>query len=93
MRYLFVVFGLVLVVGGLAGIKYKQIASLMAMGKQMQKSGPPPEAVGTAPSREDSWGDTLSAVGSITAAKGVTLSNDAPGIVSGIHFESTSIAT
>ena len=58
------------------------------MGKQFEKSGPPPESVSTSTARQDTWGDTLNAVGSVAAAKGVTLSNDAPGMVSGIHFES-----
>jgi membrane fusion protein, multidrug efflux system len=88
MRYVFVVVGLLAVTFALAGIKYKQIASLIAMGKEAQKSGPPPEAVAAAPAREDTWNRTLSAVGSISASNGVVLSNDAPGIVSGIHFES-----
>jgi membrane fusion protein (multidrug efflux system) len=88
MRYLVVVLGLVAVVGGLATIKYKQIASLIAMGKQFEKSGPPPEAVSTATARQETWADTLNSVGSVAAAKGVTLSNDAPGVISGIHFES-----
>ncbi len=61
---------------------------LVSSGKQAQKAGPPPESVSTAPTRQDTWGAMLSAVGSVAAAKGVTLSNDAAGIVSGIHFES-----
>jgi membrane fusion protein (multidrug efflux system) len=58
------------------------------MGKQMQAAGPPPESVGTAFAEEQTWEGTLSAVGSITAARGVTLSNDAPGVVSHLSFES-----
>ena len=48
MRYLVVILGLLALVGGLVAIKFKQISSLMNMGKQMAKAGPPPEAVGTA---------------------------------------------
>jgi membrane fusion protein (multidrug efflux system) len=88
MRYFVAVLGLLLLVAGLAGIKGKQIASLMAMGKEMQKAGPPPEAVNTATSQEQSWEGTLSAVGSIAAVKGVAISNDAAGVVSRIDFES-----
>jgi membrane fusion protein, multidrug efflux system len=54
----------------------------------MAKAGPPPETVGTAVAQTQVWEGTLSAVGSVTAAKGVVLSNDAPGIVSRIYFES-----
>ena len=35
MRYVLVIFGLVVVVGGLAGVKFKQISSLIQMGTAM----------------------------------------------------------
>ncbi len=88
MRYVVAVLGLLAVVVGLAAVKYKQIASLISMGHAMEKAGPPPEAVSTAVARADTWQETLDAVGNVTAARGVTVSNDAPGIVSAIHFES-----
>jgi membrane fusion protein, multidrug efflux system len=88
MRYLIVILGLVLVVGGLVAIKGKQIGMLIGMGEAMKKSGPPPEVVGTTVAKKQTWENTLSAVGSVVTAKGVALSNDAPGIVSRIHFES-----
>ena len=88
MRYLVTILGLLLVIGGLGTVKFKQISSLINMGKQFEKSGPPPESVSTTPAQEQSWEATLSSVGSIAAGKGVALSNDAPGVVSRIHFES-----
>ncbi|HEX3770933.1 MAG TPA: efflux RND transporter periplasmic adaptor subunit [Polyangiaceae bacterium] len=91
MRYLLPILGLVAVVAILVAIKFSQISSLMAMGKQMEKSGPPPETVSSAPAQNQDWEGTLSAVGSITAAKGVVLSNDSPGVVSRIHFESGAV--
>ncbi len=93
MRYVLTVLALLAIIGGLAGVKYKQISMLMGAGKRAAKMGAPPEAVGTSPIKQDTWGDALSAVGSIAAARGVTLSNDAPGIVSGIHFESGQVVT
>lgn len=90
-RYLFALLGLVAILGGLGAVKYKQISSLIAMGNAMKASGPPPEAVATTPVRKDTWQSTLDAVGSVAAAKGVTVSNDAPGIVSAIHFESGAV--
>jgi membrane fusion protein (multidrug efflux system) len=54
----------------------------------MQKAGPPPEVVSTSVAVSQAWGGSLTAVGSITAAKGVSISNDAPGVVSRISFES-----
>jgi membrane fusion protein (multidrug efflux system) len=91
MRYLLAILALLCLVGGLAAVKYKQISSLISAGHAMQKAGPPPEAVGSFVSRHDSWPETLDAVGSIAPAKGVTLSNDAPGVVSAIHFESGAV--
>ncbi len=88
MRITLVILGLLVIIGGLVGVKYKQISSLINMGKTMEKSGPPPEAVATAVSQEQSWEGTIEAVGSIAAARGVALSNDAPGVVSRINFES-----
>jgi membrane fusion protein (multidrug efflux system) len=90
-RYLLPILGLVAVVAILVAIKFSQISSLMAMGKQMEKSGPPPETVSSAQAQNQDWEGTLSAVGSITAAKGVVLSNDSPGVVSRIHFESGAV--
>jgi membrane fusion protein, multidrug efflux system len=91
MRYLVAILALVAVVSGLAAVKYKQIASLISANHAMEKAGPPPEAVGSVVSRHDTWQESLEAVGSIAAAKGVTLSNDAPGMVSAIHFESGAV--
>jgi membrane fusion protein (multidrug efflux system) len=90
-RYLFVVLGIVLVVGGLVAIKALQIGKLISSGKKMAQSGPPPEAVATARAEQQSWAGTLSAVGSVASDRGVALSNDAPGIVTRIHFESGAV--
>jgi membrane fusion protein (multidrug efflux system) len=87
-RYLLPIALLIALVGGLAAVKFTQISSLMKMGKQMEKSGPPAEVVSSAKAETQAWGGALSAVGSITAAKGVAVSNDAPGVVARIHFDS-----
>jgi membrane fusion protein (multidrug efflux system) len=87
-RYVAVVLGLLAVVAALAGIKAAQISTLMGMGKQAQKMGPPPEAVATFVAEKQAWESTISAVGSVTAAKGVAVSNEAPGIVTRILFDS-----
>jgi len=90
MRYVAVILGVLVLVGALAGVKGAQIASLMAVGKQYEKAGPPPESVSTAVAQEQSWEGTLSAVGSIAAVKGVSVSNESSGTVSRIAFESGS---
>jgi membrane fusion protein (multidrug efflux system) len=91
-RYLLVTTGLLVVVGLLVGIKGAQIGKLMAMGKQMQAMGPPPEAVGSAVAQAESWETTVAAVGSISSLRSVAVSNEVPGTVSKIRFESGQIA-
>jgi membrane fusion protein (multidrug efflux system) len=90
-KYALPILGLFALIAVLVAIKFTQISSLMNMGKEMAKAGPPPETVATATAQTQSWEGTLSAVGSITAAKGVVVSNDAPGVVSHIYFESGAV--
>ena len=81
--------GLVLVViGVLAGTKFAQISSLMAFGKAAEAAGPPPEAVGTMIAKGGEWESVLEAVGTVAAGRGVTISNEVPGVVRKIRFES-----
>jgi membrane fusion protein, multidrug efflux system len=87
-RYFLTILGVLLVVGTIGAIKFKQISQLIDFGKQAQKAGPPPETVGIALAQSQVWEGTLASVGSIAAVRGVALSNDAPGVVSRIFFES-----
>lgn len=88
MRYVIAV-GIVLAfIGGLVAIKFGQISSLMKMGEEMEKSGPPPETVSSAPAKEEKWDGTFASVGSVTAGKGVSISTEVPGVVSAIRFDS-----
>src|SRR5689334_1598745 len=88
MRYVYSTLAVLLLVGTLVTLKYKQIASLISMGKKMEAAGPPPEAVGSSTATEESWPETLSAIGTVAPVQGVSVSNDAPGVVARIHFES-----
>ncbi|MES1183787.1 MAG: efflux RND transporter periplasmic adaptor subunit [Myxococcales bacterium] len=88
MRYLIVILGLVVLIGGLVAIKGSQIGMLIGMGEAMKKAGPPPEVVGTVVAKKQTWENTLTAVASVVSAKGVALSNDAPGVVSRLRFDS-----
>ncbi|HET8946714.1 MAG TPA: efflux RND transporter periplasmic adaptor subunit [Candidatus Polarisedimenticolia bacterium] len=65
--------------------KYSQISQAMAAGAAFQ---PPPEAVTTVKAATEEWDQTLSAIGSVAAVQGVTVSADLPGIVQSIGFES-----
>ncbi|MET0794709.1 MAG: efflux RND transporter periplasmic adaptor subunit [Polyangiaceae bacterium] len=88
LKILFVILGLLALVGTLGFIKFSQISSLLAMGKAYEEAGPPPESVGSGKAKMDSWQSQISAVGTIAPVKGVALSNDSPGVVSKINFES-----
>jgi membrane fusion protein (multidrug efflux system) len=74
-----------LAVAGIAFLKYRAIQKGMAMGKMF---APPPTAVSTVTVQPQTWQPVLSAVGSLKAVQGVTISTDLAGIVSEIAFES-----
>src|SRR6266404_4100971 len=76
------------VIGVLAGLKFAQISALIRSGKAAQAAGPPPQAVGTDVATAGVWQSVFEAVGSVTAARGVTISNDSPGVVRAIRFDS-----
>ena len=73
------------IVGGLGFVKFKQIQTAMAEGAAFQ---PPPEAVTTIVAQQEAWPATLSAIGTMAAVQGVTVSADLPGTVAEILFES-----
>ncbi len=91
-RYLLPAVGLLLLLGGLGGLKLAQISSLIKAGEAFAKAGPPPETVSTDVSRKLAWEGALSAVGSIAAVRGVAISNESPGVVKKILFESGNMA-
>jgi membrane fusion protein, multidrug efflux system len=72
------------VVGGLGAVKALQIKTLMASAKAMPE---PAETVSTFLPREERWQDTLSAIGTISAVQGVTITPEIPGLVREISFE------
>jgi membrane fusion protein (multidrug efflux system) len=78
----------VVVVGLLAGTKFAQISGLIRAGQAAAAAGPPPEAVATDIARAGTWESMIEAVGSVAAARGVTISSESPGVVRAIHFES-----
>jgi len=88
MRYLVVIVGVLSLLGGLGGLKAAQIKSLLAYGRAAAAMGPPPEVVGTMKAKEQTWENRLFSVGTIAPARGVTVSNDAPGVVTAIKFQS-----
>ncbi|HWC60894.1 MAG TPA: efflux RND transporter periplasmic adaptor subunit [Verrucomicrobiae bacterium] len=75
-----------LVVGALAGTKFLQIKKLTSM-----PWAQPPETISSAVAHPEKWQDTLSAVGSITAVQGVTMTPELAGTISEIAFESGAV--
>jgi len=74
------------IVAGLGFVKFKQIQTAIAQGAAFQ---PPPEAVTTIVARQEQWPATLTAIGTVAAVRGVTVSADLPGVVERITFESS----
>jgi membrane fusion protein (multidrug efflux system) len=75
----------VIVAGVLAGIKTLQIRKMIAQGESMVM---PPAVVSTANATAAVWETVLSAVGSVTAVQGVTITAETPGKVVRIGFDS-----
>jgi membrane fusion protein, multidrug efflux system len=66
-------------------VKYNQIQTAIAQGASYT---PPPEAVTTIVATQNEWQTTLGAIGTVTAAQGVVVSADLPGLVASIDFDS-----
>src|SRR5688500_19316626 len=88
MKVLIPIVAVLALVGGLAAVKANQIGTLISAGKAAQQAGPPPETVSTIEVKKEGWESMLASVGSVEAGKGGTISNDSPGIVTRIRFES-----
>jgi membrane fusion protein (multidrug efflux system) len=82
-----VVAGLVFLVVLLAGVKAGQIATMLKAGAAFT---PPPESVSSSKVEPAEWQATRAAIGSLVAARGVTLGAELPGTVREIAFESGS---
>jgi hypothetical protein len=78
------VFVVLLVLGGLAGVKTLHFQKLMAAGKACAPSS---ESFSSAVVREEKWQGTIEAIGSVTAVQGVKVNPDIPGTVREIAFE------
>jgi membrane fusion protein, multidrug efflux system len=73
------------IVAALGFVKVRQIQNMIAQGAAYQ---PPPEAVTTIVAAREEWPSTLTAIGTVAAVRGVTVSADLPGVVERIAFDS-----
>jgi membrane fusion protein (multidrug efflux system) len=83
-RIIITLIGILVLIGGLAGIKGLQINRMIAHGDNFV---PPPEVVTTAMAKTDSWESFLTAVGSLEAVQGVVVTAELKGKVVHIAFE------
>lgn len=74
-----------IVISGLGFVKFRQIQAAIAQGASFQQ---PPEAVTTIVAQQTEWPATLSAIGTVAAVQGVTISADLAGTVDRIAFDS-----
>lgn len=84
-RMILMLTGMAVFVAVLAGVKVFQIKAAIAA---YAAFAPPPEAVTTVVAHEERWPDTVEAVGTVAAVRGVTVAADQPGIVEKIAFQS-----
>ncbi len=79
---------IVLVVVFIATLAFVKFRQFQAMAAQFAAMQPPPEAVTTIVAQREEWPATISAIGTVAAVQGVTVSADLPGIVDRIGFDS-----
>src|SRR4030095_5197654 len=72
-------------IAGLGFVKFRQFREGAAQAAAFQ---PPPEAVTTIVAQRENWPATLTAIGTMAAVQGVTVSADLPGVVDRITFDS-----
>lgn len=85
-RQILIAAGIILaVVAILVGIKMPQIKKLIAFGAAYV---PPPESIGSAVAHEETWSESLAAVGSIDPVQGINLAAEIPGTVREILIDS-----
>jgi membrane fusion protein (multidrug efflux system) len=83
-RMILMLLAVAVVIAVLGFIKVRQVRGFAAQGGFQ----PPPEAVTTTVARPAEWPASVSAIGTVTAVQGVTVSADLPGVVAKINFES-----
>jgi len=83
----FTILGIVLVIAVIASVKGLQISTLIDMGKTMQE---PPTTISAEQVKAYEWESTLTAIGSLEAAKGLEVTADLSGRITKILFDAGS---
>jgi len=84
---LLTVAGLVVVLGGIVGLKVFQIGNLIGFASAAEAAGMPPTPVATSVAVGETWEETLKFTGSLRAVQGVTLTAELPGTVVKVAVE------
>ena len=86
-RMSLMLFAVAVFVAAVGSLKFNQVRAAIARSSSFQ---PPPEAVTTTVARQEVWPANLTAIGTVVAVHGVSVSADLPGVVDRITFESGS---
>lgn len=84
-RVLIAIFGLLVVVGALGAVKGLQIKQMIAHGESFV---PPPQTISATPVEGSTWEETIQAVGTLTAVKGLVIKAELSGKIVRIAFKS-----
>lgn len=79
------IFSVLIIIAVIGGIKYVQIGHMIESDESFSQ---PPQSVSVAIVEQQNWPNTLTAVGSLGAWQGITVSAEVDGRISVIHFES-----
>jgi membrane fusion protein (multidrug efflux system) len=79
------IIGLIVVVGALGAVKGLQIRQMIAHGESFV---PPPQTVSAAPVENATWEESIQAVGTLTAVKGLEVKAELHGKIIQVGFES-----
>lgn len=85
--WIFVILGVLVLVGGIVAFKAFQIADLIGFAKQMEEAGMPPTPVATARAETDTWRNVSRFVGTLRPVQGVTLTAEVGGVIESIDVE------
>ncbi|HLT12463.1 MAG TPA: efflux RND transporter periplasmic adaptor subunit [Marinobacter sp.] len=83
-RFVIVIIFLGVVLGGIFGYKFMQFGQMKEMLSQPQ----PPAIISVTEATTENWQPAIKAVGSIEAVNGIEISNEVPGVIETINFES-----
>ncbi|MBZ0334971.1 efflux RND transporter periplasmic adaptor subunit [Marinobacter sp. AL4B] len=83
-RFVIAIIFLGVVLGGIFGYKFMQFGQMKEMLSQPQ----PPAIISVTQATTENWQPSIKAVGSIEAVNGIAVSNEVPGVINSINFES-----